>query len=186
MPRFDKILVLDLDETLVYATEAASDRQADFMVGPFHVYKRPHLDSFLSTCLSWFTVGVWTSSSKAYAEGVVSHLFPDPSKLAFFWTKNRCTRKRLFELHDETIWVKDFKKLKAKGYSLEKLLVVDDSPEKHQRNYGNLVSVSEYQGRLGDDELPALLKYLETLGDVENVRAIDKRQWRKRQSVSSP
>jgi RNA polymerase II subunit A small phosphatase-like protein len=183
-PRFDKVLILDLDETLVYAAETPLNRQADFRVGPFHVYKRPYLDAFVSTSLSWFTVAVWTSSSKIYADAVVERLFPDPARLAFLWTKNRCTRKRLFEL-DETVWVKDFKKLKAKGYSLEKVLVVDDSPEKHQRNYGNLISVSEYQGQPGDDELPALLKYLEALGRVENVRSVDKRQWRKRQSISS-
>ena len=60
--RFDKLLVLDIDETLIFASDRSLSRPADF-VGPYHVYKRPHLDTFLKSCLAWFDVGIWTASS---------------------------------------------------------------------------------------------------------------------------
>lgn len=77
--RFDKLLVLDLDETLIYATMFALDRDFEFQVGLACAYKRPGVDRFLATCLEWFRVGIWTSATQPYADDVVSHLFPDPS-----------------------------------------------------------------------------------------------------------
>jgi len=47
------LLILDLDETLIYATETALDRPADFSVYGYHVYRRPHLDAFLATCANY-------------------------------------------------------------------------------------------------------------------------------------
>ncbi|MDQ4120460.1 MAG: hypothetical protein M3209_03335 [Acidobacteriota bacterium] len=40
-----KLLVLDLDETLIYATEEELERKADFRAGQYLVYKRPFLGS---------------------------------------------------------------------------------------------------------------------------------------------
>ncbi|MEM7315243.1 MAG: NIF family HAD-type phosphatase, partial [Planctomycetota bacterium] len=40
------LLILDLDETLIHGSEVRLHRVEDFVVGPFHVYKRPHLGKF--------------------------------------------------------------------------------------------------------------------------------------------
>ena len=45
-----KLLILDLDETLVFAAERPLTREADFRVGPYHVYGRPGLAVFLDQC----------------------------------------------------------------------------------------------------------------------------------------
>ena len=76
MPRFDKLLVLDLDETLIHATAKPQSvgRAGEHAVGPYAVYRRPHLDEFLRTVLEWFDLGVWTSSSPLYATQVVQWL----------------------------------------------------------------------------------------------------------------
>ena len=42
------------------------------------------------------------------------------------------------------------------------------------------MTVSEFLGDPADDELPRLAAYLDTLRDVQNVRAIEKRRWRER------
>lgn len=62
-----KLLILDLDETLVFAAERRLMRDADFRVGPYHVYRRPGLADFLDRCYQRFEVAVWTSSSPLYA-----------------------------------------------------------------------------------------------------------------------
>jgi hypothetical protein len=54
---------------------------------------------------------------------------------------------------------------------------VDDSPEKHQRSYGNLIRVSAYTGAATDSELPVLLQYLDRLRAMDIVRAVEKRHW---------
>jgi hypothetical protein len=42
------LLILDLDETLIHASEEQLDREADFRVFGYHVYIRPHLEPFRS------------------------------------------------------------------------------------------------------------------------------------------
>ena len=73
---------------------------------------------------------------------------------------------------------KDLAKLKRLGYSLESIIAVDDTPSKYSRSYGNLVAVKEFVGDTADDELPLLLRYLETLIPVANIRILEKRRWR--------
>lgn len=45
-----KLLILDLDGTLIFATERPLTREADFRVGPYPVYGRPGLPDFLDQC----------------------------------------------------------------------------------------------------------------------------------------
>lgn len=58
--------------------------------------------------------------------------------------------------------VKDLKTIRRVGYELERVIVVDDTAKKHERNYGNLVRVRPFEGQLDDDELLYLATYLET------------------------
>lgn len=55
--------------------------------------------------------------------------------------------------------------------------MIDDTPEKLSRNYGNLVRVSPFERSLVDTELFYLQKYLPSLAIVENVREVEKRGW---------
>ena len=59
-------------------------------------------------------------------------------------------------------------------------MVVDDSPEKHTRNYGNLVQVTPFMRDPNDGELPHLATYLAQLAALPDVRKVEKRQWRRR------
>jgi TFIIF-interacting CTD phosphatase-like protein len=47
----NKLLILDLDETLIHASETPLDYRSDFLVYDYYIYKRPNLDRFLATCL---------------------------------------------------------------------------------------------------------------------------------------
>ncbi len=176
----DKLLILDLDETLIYATEQPLNYSPDFQVGPYLVYKRPFVDDFLLVCQYWFDVAVWTSASPGYAAGIVDALFPYAP--AFVWASDRCTQAYDPE-RGEHFSVKNLRKVKQRGYRLEQIVVVDDTAEKHQQNYGNLVRVSAWTGELEDTELRLLLSYLQGLRAAENIRTVEKRQWRSGVSV---
>lgn len=177
--RFDKLLVLDLDETLLFASEEGGDRPPDFTGEGFSFYKRPHVQTFLTTCTDWFTVGVWTSATEEYARLVVEHLFADQVKPLFVWSREKCTRGYDLELQKDH-WLKDIRKLKCFGFPKERIIIVEDTPINLSRSHGNGIIVREYRGEPEDDELKFLLRYLEHLGSVENVRAVDKRAWRRR------
>jgi RNA polymerase II subunit A small phosphatase-like protein len=171
------LLVLDLDETLVYATEGYLDRNPDFEAGSYAVYKRPGLDQFLSTVRAYFDLAVWTSSNRLYADFVVPNTIPSDIELKFIWSRERCTMRFDPERHDYES-VKNLNKLKRRGYRLEQILMVDDTPAKLAGHYGNLVRVKPFFGDLDDRELFQLSKYLPTLSETKNVRKIEKRFWR--------
>jgi RNA polymerase II subunit A small phosphatase-like protein len=172
------LLILDLDETLVHARELPLPHAPDYAIPPYSLYLRPGVREFLENAATRFRLAVWTSSSPTYARGVVRILFPDPEMLEFVWARDRCTPRRDFEL--DTWWdTKPLHKVRRRGYDLAKVIVVDDSPEKYTRNYGNLVRVKPFEGDPSDDELVHLAKYLELLSKETNVRSIEKRGWRK-------
>jgi Dullard-like phosphatase family protein len=172
-----QLLILDIDETLVFATEQALTQPHDFIVGPYFVYKRPHVDAFLTAVAEWFDLAVWTSSTEPYAAQVVHELFPATERLAFLWARSWCTRRYDPEFQEE-FWLKDLKKVKRLGRSLQRTIMIDDSPEKLQRQYGNHIYVRPFVGDPADSELQQILPYLQFLRSVENVRQIEKRNWR--------
>lgn len=173
------LLVLDLDETLIHATESPLAFEHEHEVPPYFLYVRPGLQEFLLCVSGLFRLAVWTSSSPAYANAVCPLVFPEADSLEFVWASDRCTPTRNFT-NDSWCHAKPLKKLKRRGYDLARVLVVDDSPEKHTRNYGNLVQVSPFMGDPRDDELLHLAAYLTQLAPLADVRGIEKRQWRRR------
>jgi RNA polymerase II subunit A small phosphatase-like protein len=178
-----KLLILDIDETLLYATEEALSRPADFVIYDYYIYLRPHLERFLRYALERFRVAVWTSSGSMYAGQVIDRIFPSRDVLEFFWAAERCT-VRFDPECQEQYNLKQLKKVRRRGYRLEHVLFVDDTPKKHEKNYGNLIQVREYDGNPDDNELICLERYLELLEPVTNVRAVEKRWWRRQVDCS--
>jgi hypothetical protein len=115
-----QLLILDIDETLVYATETPLERPPDFQVGPFVAYRRPHLNRFIETVLGWFDVAVWSSSTAGYAAMITANIFPTPTTVKFVWARDRCTRRFNPESWQED-WIKDLRKVTRCGYPLELL-----------------------------------------------------------------
>ena len=56
------LLILDLDETLIYAEERPATHPSDFRVGPYSVTRRPGLRQFLDFCHTHFQLAVWTTA----------------------------------------------------------------------------------------------------------------------------
>lgn len=172
-----KLLILDLDETLIYATEEKSEREPDFIVGQYFVYKRPFLQEFLEFCFENFEVAVWTTATKSYAEEILQTVLQENQNLKFLWTRERCTFA-FDEEEREHFYVKKIYKLRRCGQKLESVIVIDDSPNVWKCSYGNLVRVKRFEGDEKDNELKLLPIYLEKLLEVTNIRKIEKRNWR--------
>jgi len=172
------LLILDLDETLIYASEKLLDREPEHRVGPYFVYHRPHLHAFLLNLAEHFDLAVWSSSSPDYAHAIVQTVFPSQLDLKFVWGRDRCVRRYDGE-RQTTYYVKDLRKVARHGYDLHRVLIVDDTPQKCERNYGNAVYVPEYLGDSNDVILQSLATYLVTLAKAPNVRIIEKRNWKR-------
>jgi TFIIF-interacting CTD phosphatase-like protein len=173
-----QLLILDLDETLIYASETPLEHPSDFFAGGYSVYRRPHLDEFLTADFEGFEVAVWSSASSGYVQAIVTAIFPDPERLQFVWSESRCTQR----YHPEWMhyyWLKDLKRVKRLGYPLERVIMLDDSPEKLERHYGNHLPIAPFTGDLQDTQLRDILPFLNHLRGVPNVRTIEKRAWKR-------
>jgi len=177
-----KLLMLDLDETLFHATKTALDTPHDFMVADYFVYKRPHVDAFIAFCRQHFQLAVWTSSSEDYATAIVKEIFGNSDDLAFLWHRQQCITRYNPE-NGEYDYIKDLKKLKRKGFSLDHIIALDDSPEKLQRNYGNLLRIKPFTGATQDEELLHIMPFLMKLKEITNIRTFEKRNWRNSSSI---
>ena len=167
------LLVLDLDETLIHASNKPLNHPADFTIFEHHVYKRPYLDEFLDEVKKKFLIGIWSSASDDYVKLIVEKIIPKDLELEFVWGRSRCKLKRNFQGNDDWSirgnyldhynYVKPLKKLKRQGFQIERILIVDDTPHKSKENYGNAIYPKEFLGSPDDDELKYLLKYLNKL-----------------------
>ena len=179
---YDKLLVLDMDETLLYSVSPGSLHRTlgppDFE-GVYDTYWRPYVHAFLDEALeSYREVAIWTAGTLSYALPLVEALGVK-DRLSFVWGRERCT-SRWDREDDQHTFLKPLKKLLRRGYRKEQVLVVDDTPAKLKRSYGNLVPIRPFLGESDDKDLLYLMRYLHELGPVPNVRPLEKRGWWKK------
>jgi len=199
-----RLLILDLDETLFHAMSSyevatavacghmENEHDYDFDVLDAYVaVERPFVHRFLHWAFENFTVGIWTSASQDYADIVVDKLIKDGEhgEPLFVFSRDRCTRalnKSAMYNHwsHEIEYIKDLKKVKKFGFKLEDIIVVDDTPSKLQRNYGNLVTIKPFFGDRSDTEMLKLVEYLTILNRAPNIRRVEKRGWANNFSVT--
>ncbi|PRQ08721.1 HAD family hydrolase [Enhygromyxa salina] len=177
---FAKLLVLDLDETLIHARdrdEPPLPWPAQRQVARYHVHLRPGVREFMSSALQRFVgVGIWTSASTEYATAMLDRLV-DRRRLRFIFARDRCTQVWDAE-REQTYWRKDIAELHGFGFGPGSILVVDDKPKGLECSHANLIPVRPFEGDPEDLELPMLRRYLEQLGPLDDVRQADKRRWR--------
>jgi RNA polymerase II subunit A small phosphatase-like protein len=173
------LLILDIDETLIFGSKSELHRPADFLVGPFHIYRRPRLDEFLAGVGQWYDLAIWSSATIDYVGKIADQICPPGKTWRFVWGRDRCTQRMNFDLL-EIEYIKDLKKARRLGFDINRILFVDDTAAKLTPNFGNAIYIAPYFGLAEDDELRLLLRYLESIRDVSNFREVEKRGWRNR------
>jgi len=169
--RTKKVLVLDLDETLVHATskpmrdiryDVVVEVVIDGMRCRFYVKKRPHVDLFLKQVCQWFDVVIFTASLRQYADPVIDHL--DPKRLL-------C--KRLFRescVNRAGLYIKDLTHVHP---DLSKIAIIDNSPVAYSMQKENAIPITDWFGdNLQDEALLQLLPFLNALQFTTDVRSI--------------
>lgn len=179
------LLILDLDETLIYSRHIKeyNNEDYDFLIDDtFYVKKRPHVEDFLLDISQHFDLAVWTAASNGYGQRIVEELFNKNNlEILFFRSRNHCVSKDYLRVGDDYYpqgyFIKDLNKIKKK-FNLDRVLMVDDLKLSLQRNYGNLVHVTPFNGDSKDTHLLFLKDYLISIKDEENLRKIEKRFWK--------
>lgn len=184
------LLVLDLDQTLIYSSRVPIDidntevKDPDFIGLGFCFYKRNGLDKFIEFCFQHFDVAVWTAAGEDYAQHIISNIFGShASNLKFIYTSNKCSHKYDPEIMERYCF-KRLKKIwnkKNNEFTRYNTIIIDDNPSVYQENYGNALPVREFIGQ-NDNELLLLIQYLPNLKNkyhyFNSIRNIDKRSWR--------
>jgi carboxy-terminal domain RNA polymerase II polypeptide A small phosphatase len=152
----------------------------DFQVDTVLYYKRPHLDEFLTRMWKIYDLAVWSSAGALWVEGATRAYMKGHPEPLFVWSSNKCSKKVIFEPYYQTIRIKELHKVTKLGFDLDRTLIVDDTPAKGMKNYGNIITIREFVGNQADEELLHLAAYLESLVDAPNFRKVEKRGWRNR------
>ncbi len=170
------LLIFDLDETLLFATKDKLSRAPDTIFDEYFVYFRPGYQSIISELAADFDIGIWSSAGDKYVDFMAQAIQPENFEFAFVWGYSRCTAKYDLDMGQHYM-LKNLKKLKRKGYSLSKMLIVDNTPAKVQANYGNAIYIKDFEGDESDTELFRLKEYLMRIKPSPNYRTIEKRNW---------
>ena len=140
----DKItIVLDLDETLIYARE-----------GP--LYARPHIDLLLDFLKDHCETVVWTAGVKAYAQTIVHNIDPKGAI-------EHCVYRHKKWFTGCAGYQKDLSML---GRDMNQILIIENTPDCIRGNPKNGILVTDYEGgEHADGTIPTIINFLAALVD---------------------
>ncbi|KAJ3272453.1 hypothetical protein HDV01_005522 [Terramyces sp. JEL0728] len=151
-----KILVLDLDETLVHSSFKINNT-----IHKVYVLKRPGLDEFLERLGNQYEVVVFTASLSMYADPVLDII--DTHKVV----KHRLFREHC--IHHKGNYVKDLSLL---GRPIKDTIIIDNSPSCYLFHPSNAIPITSWFDDPSDTELLDLIPFLEDLKLVDNVQTV--------------
>mmetsp|Transcript_186 Transcript_186/g.477 ORF Transcript_186/g.477 Transcript_186/m.477 type:complete len:321 (-) Transcript_186:248-1210(-) len=163
-----KLLILDLDETLVHSSFRPIDKpdislSIEMNGQTLHVFvaERPGVHDFLEKVAQTYEVVVWTASLAKYADPLMDILDP----------KGFITG-RLFRPHCTKyngVYVKD---LSLIGRSMDDVLIIDNSPLAYSFHVDNAIPIKSWYDDPTDRELWHLMPILSGLAQVESIPAV--------------
>ena len=167
-------LILDIDGTLI------SDNEP--------IIFRPYLSDFLNSCFDIFdTVSIWSAASEDHVKSIAEQILPLDQQWLFVRHSKHCHKKYssgfvgiyggvITEKRLRNIWKS--KTYRGLGITKTNTIIIDNTPSVCIRNYGNAIYVETFIEDPKDDELLKLIPYLKNLIQHENVRTIEKRNWK--------
>jgi len=165
-------LVLDLDETLVHASEKRpiDDRLSYLTVTvadgrTLYVTKRPYLEEFLSAMAPYFNLVVFTASTRQYADIVIDWLEED---IVF--------EKRLYRESCTKLSSGYTKDLRIVTQDLKRVVIVDNSPTAYQMNPENAIPIKSWYSTPEDSSLVELMQFLLNICVKTDVKSFDIRK----------
>ncbi|CAF4894833.1 unnamed protein product, partial [Rotaria socialis] len=173
-----KILVLDLDETLIHSHHDGLIRAVtgkpvgppDFIIPVeiekhpvrFFVYKRPHVDYFLEIVSKWYELVVFTASMEIYGAAVTDKLDNNRNILSRRFFRQHCTL-------ESGTYSKD---LCVVNNDLSRIFILDNSPVAYRSYLFNAIPIKSWFFDPTDTCLLSLLPFLDALRFCRDVRSV--------------
>ncbi|XP_073956730.1 CTD nuclear envelope phosphatase 1-like protein dullard [Choristoneura fumiferana] len=172
-----KMLVLDLDETLIHSHHDAMIRPTvkpgtppDFVLKVtidkhpvrFFVHKRPHVDYFLDIVSQWYELVVFTASMEIYGAAVADKLDNGRGIL----------RRRFYRQHCTAEHGSYTKNLSSICDDLNRVFILDNSPGAYRDFPDNAIPIKSWFSDPLDSALLNLLPVLDALRFTHDVRSV--------------
>ena len=167
-----KILILDLDETLVHSSFQAMKINNklikpdiyfkiffNYKYQEIFVYIRPFLNQFLKEMHKLFNIYVFTASIKKYAKPLLNLLDMNNYIIKKFYRES-CTLSN-------GKFIKDLKSLNLK---LNDVIILDNNPISYKYNKRNGLPIKSWHYDKNDKELIKIIPLLNFLSTVDDVR----------------
>lgn len=188
-----KVLILDLDETLIHSLSRGAPRSLGGSGGQCHmielkvnnvltlyyVYKRPYCDFFLKELSKWFELQIFTASVQEYADPIIDWLEMDmidyKKGLSAQVPPNKVFTKRYYR-NDCTYrpgvgYIKDLSRF-FPHEELKNVIILDNSPISYALHEHNAVMIEGWINDQSDRDLINLLPMLFSLSMCIDVRYI--------------
>ncbi|KAM0533344.1 hypothetical protein ACHAP6_003522 [Verticillium nonalfalfae] len=182
--KYQKTLILDLDETLIHSMSKGGRMSTGHMVevrlnqtyvgaggqtslGPQHpilywVNKRPYCDDFLRRICKWYNLVVFTASVQEYADPVIDWLESERKFFSARYYRQHCTFR-------QGAFIKDLSSVEP---DLSRVMILDNSPLSYMFHQDNAIPIQGWINDPTDNDLLHLVPLLEGLQYVSDVRAL--------------
>jgi Dullard-like phosphatase family protein len=168
-----KIVVFDLDETLVHCETKAINKceiviklnSSSTEITKLGLNIRPYLRESLLEIKKYFMIFVFTASQQALGDVVLDYLDPENEIFDKRLYRNNCYQTKL---NNDTIYIKDLRILK--NVDLKDVVIVDNSVLSFSFLLDNGIPILPYYGNKNDTELIILVNYLKHLSTFDDMR----------------
>lgn len=172
-----KLLVLDLDETLIHA-------DIDFLLNKNKYEKilyfdqpyekniqiplilRPHLYKFLDYISQYFEIYIFTASEKEYADTILDYIEKDKKYFSKRFYRDSCI------FVEPGLYIKDLRIFK--NYPIKDIIIVDNSLFSFANQINNGILVTSFYDDENDDFLECLMDYLDNIRNLNDIREANK------------
>ena len=161
-----KVLILDLDETLVHR-ESTKQPSTSFLIHFLangkvvtrYICKRPKVDEFLETLKPFYTIHIFTAGYEQFTNKALDVLDPCGDIFESIFYNDSCT------YYGEGIYQKDLTKICA---DLTQAMAIDDTPDAFIHKSNSIV-VKPFYNDMQDCELDAIAKFLLSIKDAVDI-----------------
>ena len=174
-----KILLLDLDETLIhadFAKEYENDTknpydtivsfESENEINNVGIFLRPGVKLFLENLSKFFEIGIFTASVSEYADEVIKFLDPENNFIKFKLYRKNCVNV------NDILKVKDLRILK--NFDLKNVVLVDNNMYSFAAQLSNGILINSFYCNKNDNELYNVYGYLMNyIYQAEDVRKVN-------------
>ena len=151
------MIILDLDNTLIYSSEFPMDHVKILLeYPPLTVHERPNARDLVSTCQQMGDITVFTTAVKDYAKNVCKELEINYTKL---FSREDCgIANGMYVKYIAENWLENY----------NKIIVIDDSPEiwdSNARKNCTFLVPEKFTGNAHDD---GLRKVIDDLNEIKS------------------